>query len=178
MRVPKAGKYQFCTVSNEASFSFLDGKELIHWPGRHTADRGVRGEVNALVDLKAGLHYLEYYHEEVTLEQMAFLGWRPSADEGPFSPIPETFYTAPHEGVVKALRGAEGAAARLRAGHHRLGVAGRAQRGAVHAASPSRPAPALPAGTTYAWDFGDGQKATGAEGRARLPDARHARRSR
>src|SRR5262249_54290463 len=29
--VPKAGKYQFCTVSNEASFSFLDGKELVHW---------------------------------------------------------------------------------------------------------------------------------------------------
>ena len=98
VRVPKAGKYQFCTVSNEASFSFLDGKELVHWPGRHTTDRGSRGEVNALVDLKEGLHYLEYYHEEVTLEQMAYLGWRPSADDGPFSPIPESFYTAPHDG--------------------------------------------------------------------------------
>src|SRR5438034_5782584 len=96
VRVPKAGKYQFCTVSNEASFSFLDGKELIHWPGRHTVDRGARGEVNTTVQLKAGLHYLEYYHEEVTLDQMAYLGWRPSADAGPFSPIPESFYTAPH----------------------------------------------------------------------------------
>jgi len=45
INIATAGKYQFCTVSNEASFSFLDGKELIHWPGRHTAERGMRGEV-------------------------------------------------------------------------------------------------------------------------------------
>jgi len=100
INILKAGKYQFCTVSNEASFSFLDGKELIPWPGRQTADRGARGEVNATAELTAGLHYLEYYHEEVTLEQMAYLGWRPSADAGPFSPIPESIYTAPHEAVV------------------------------------------------------------------------------
>ena len=68
LHIPKAGKYRFCTVSNEASFSFMDGKELIHWPGRHTAERGARGEKNALVELTAGPHYVEYYHEEVTLE--------------------------------------------------------------------------------------------------------------
>ena len=89
INIPKAGKYQFCTVSNEASFSFLDGKKLIHWPGRHTTERGARGEVNAAVELSAGLHYLEYYHEEVTLEQMAYLGWRPSADAGPFHRSPK-----------------------------------------------------------------------------------------
>ena len=42
--LPAAGTYQFCTVSNEASFSFLDGKPLVHWPGRHTVERGMRGE--------------------------------------------------------------------------------------------------------------------------------------
>src|SRR5581483_498021 len=68
MRIPSAGSYKFCTASNEASFSFLDGKELVHWPGRHTAERGMHGEVNATVQLQPGLHYLEYYHEEVTLE--------------------------------------------------------------------------------------------------------------
>src|SRR5262249_24829733 len=71
INIPKAGKYQFCTISNEASFSFLDGKELVHWPGRHTVERGIHGEKNAAVELTAGLHYIEYYHEEVTLEQMA-----------------------------------------------------------------------------------------------------------
>src|SRR5262249_30173171 len=89
VNIPQAGKYPFCTASNEASFSFLDGKELVHWPGRHTAERGARGEVNATVELTAGLHYLEYYHEEVTLDQMAFLGWRHPPDAPQFSPVPE-----------------------------------------------------------------------------------------
>jgi tetratricopeptide (TPR) repeat protein len=167
IQIPKAGPYQFCTVSNEASFSFIDGKPLVHWPGRHTVERGIRGEKNAMVELTAGLHYIEYYHEEVTLEQMAFLGWRPSADKGPFSPIPETIYTAPHEAVVTRyetptgpllyfeptitdsiwpLERHEGQYTRCR---FRVGST-----------------PALAQGTVYRWDFGDGQTATG-------PDVSH-----
>jgi tetratricopeptide (TPR) repeat protein len=164
MQIPKAGKYQFCTISNEASFSFLDGKELVHWPGRHTVERGIHGEKNTLVELSAGLHYIEYYHEEVTLEQMAFLGWRPSGDPGPFSAIPESIYTAPHAAVVTRYEDARGPVAgfepiifdtiwpterhegqytrcRLRAGQ----------------------SPALAPGTTYRWEFGDGLTATGTE---------------
>ena len=100
IRISHPGAYQFCTISNEASFSFLDGKELVHWPGRHTVERGIHGEKNARVELTAGLHYIEYYHEEVTLEQMAYLGWRPSGDKGPFSAIPEEIYTAPNTAIV------------------------------------------------------------------------------
>ena len=107
MLIPKAGKYAFCTASNEASFSFLDGKTLVHWPGRHTAERGMYGEKNATVDLTAGLHYIEYYHEEVTLEQMAFLGWKPEGQKG-FTAIPESIYTAPHAGVVAAYETPKG----------------------------------------------------------------------
>jgi tetratricopeptide (TPR) repeat protein len=162
VRVPKAGKYQFCTVSNEASFSFLDGKELVHWPGRHTTDRGARGEVNVLVDLKEGLQYLEYYHEEVTLEQMAYLGWRPSADDGPFSPIPETFYTAPHDGVVKVYDGPKGPIPAFEST-----VADSmwpAERGEVQYTHVTfQVAPGMPAGTAFTWDFGDGMTGSGAK---------------
>jgi tetratricopeptide (TPR) repeat protein len=162
MQIPKDGTYQFCTVSNEASFSFLDGKELIHWPGQHTVDRGARGEVNTKVQLTAGLHYIEYYHEEVVLDQMAFLGWRPSADEGQFAAIPEDVYPVPHEAKVIAYEDAKGALLRFepviadsvwppegRVGQY---TRCRFQAGKV---------PALPAGTTYRWEFGDGQTATG-----------------
>jgi tetratricopeptide (TPR) repeat protein len=162
VRVPKAGKYQFCTVSNEASFSFLDGKELIHWPGRHTVDRGIRGEVNTLVDLKEGLHYLEYYHEEVTLEQMAFLGWRPSADEGPFSPIPESFYTSPHEGMVKSYESPKGPLPYFEPViTDSVWLAARDE--GQYTRAVFQAGGGLPVGTTYEWDFGDGQKATGAK---------------
>jgi hypothetical protein len=163
VRVPKDGKYQFCTISNEASFSFLDGKELIHWPGRHTVDRGARGEVNTSVQLKAGLHYLEYYHEEVTLDQMAYLGWRPSADVGPFSPIPESFYTAPHEATVVRYQGPKSPLLRFEPTiTDSVWLAERSEGQYTRATFAAGKAPALPEGTTYEWDFGDGQKATGA----------------
>jgi PKD repeat protein len=164
IKIPKAGTYQFCTISNEASFSFLDGKVLVHWPGRHTVDRGIHGEKNAAVELAAGLHYVEYYHEEVTLEQMAFLGWRPSADPGPFSAIPEAIYTEPHAARVTGYESATGPLADFEpvildtiwpVERHE----GQYTRCRFRADSNS----AFPAGTTYRWDFGDGLSASGAE---------------
>lgn len=164
MQIPRAGTYQFCTISNEASFSFMDGKPLVHWPGRHTVQRGIHGEKHASVQLTAGLHYIEYYHEEATLDQMAFLGWRPAADPGPFSAIPEGVYTAPNRGSVTRYETRtgpllvfepvitdsvwptqrhEGQYTRCRFSVDRAGV--------------------WPAGTSFMWDFGDGQNATGAQ---------------
>src|SRR5262249_49590071 len=147
-----------------ASFSFIDGKELVHWPGRHTVDRGIRGEFNATVELTAGLHYIEYYHEEVTLQQMAYLGWRPSGDDGPFSPIPESIYTVPHEGSVSRYETPNGPVLTFEpvitdsvwpTERHE----GQYTRCRFRAGSAS----ALPQGTTCRWDFGDGQAATGPE---------------
>ncbi len=164
VRAPKAGTYQFCSVSNKASFSFLDGKPLVHWPGYHTVERGMHGEVNAKVELTAGLHFLEYYHEATPLEHMAYLGWRPSGDAGNFSPIPESFFTAPHAAVVTAYEDAKGALL-----HFDPAIADsvwpverdEGQYTRVHFAAGKTPP--LPDGTKYHWDFGDGQSADAAE---------------
>ena len=162
IRIPQAGPYQFCTASNEASFSFLDGRKLVHWPGRHTEERGLRGEKNALVELTAGLHYIEYYHEEVTLQQVAFLGWRPSADPGEFSGIPDEIFTRPHAAKVVAYEKPPGAS--LRFEPQIVDSIWPAQR---HTGQYTRvrfePAPAsgIPENAIGTWDFGDGQTATG-----------------
>lgn len=162
MRIPRAGKYQFCTISNEASFSFIDGKALVHWPGRHTVERGMHGEKNASVELAAGLHYVEYFHEEVTLDQMAFLGWRPSEDKGPFSPIPESIYTAPHTAVVNRYETATGPLL-----HFEPVLEDSVWPLERHEGQYTRvyfavgKTPPLPAGITFRWDFGDGLSATG-----------------
>ena len=100
IRIPQNGRYWFCTASNEASFSFVDGRKLVHWPGRHTEARGRHGEKNAAVELDAGLHYIEYYHEEVMLQQVAFLGWRPLRGQGGFAAIPEEVFVAPYTASV------------------------------------------------------------------------------
>jgi tetratricopeptide (TPR) repeat protein len=160
--VPAAGKYRFCTISNEASFSFLDGKPLVHWPGRHTVERGIHGEKNALVELSAGRHYIEYYHEEVTLEQMAFLGWRPSAGPGPFAPIPETVYTAPHEAAVTRYESRQGPLVRFEPVlTDSVWPEERHEGQYTRCRFRAGQRPPLPRGTAYRWDFGDGQTAAG-----------------
>ena len=99
INLAQAGGYGFCTASNEASFSFIDGKELVHWPGRHTEQRGKYGQKNAWHDLKAGQHYIEYYHEEVLLYQVAFLGYRPPG-AGRLWSIPDSLFVQPHQAQV------------------------------------------------------------------------------
>ncbi len=160
IKIPRAGPYRFCTASNEASFSFLDGKVLVHWPGRHTVDRGLRGEKNAVVELTAGPHYLEYYQEEVTLDQMAYLGWRPSADDGEFSAIPESIFPATLDARVARYEGPDGTPLphfepvvldSVWPADRRIGQYTR-----VHFEAGTESD-----GTTYRWDFGDGQSASG-----------------
>ncbi|HTU25394.1 MAG TPA: PKD domain-containing protein, partial [Pirellulales bacterium] len=99
IEIPRDGDYGFCTVSNEASFSFLDGRELVHWPGRHTEQRGKHGEYNATVKLTAGPHYVEYLQEDVLLYQLAYLGYRPPGSAG-FEGIPETMFPRPRAAAV------------------------------------------------------------------------------
>jgi tetratricopeptide (TPR) repeat protein len=171
IEIPSAGRYRFCTASNEASFSFLDGKELVHWPGRHTEERGIHGEKNAAVELAAGRHYVEYYHEDVALQQMAFLGWSPPAQPAgtnapleQFSGIPESLFVAPHAARVLRYETPAGTAPRFEPA-----ILDTIWSELPHLGQYARcrfqidPA-GLPAGaTTCRWDFGDGQSAVGAE---------------
>ncbi|HEX4141972.1 MAG TPA: PKD domain-containing protein [Pirellulales bacterium] len=107
IEIPAAGNYGFCTASNEASFSFLDGKDLVHWPGRHTEQRGKHGEYNASRELSAGPHYVEYLQEEVLLYQLAFLGYRPPGSAG-FEGIPEAMFPLPRTVEVTRYEQADG----------------------------------------------------------------------
>jgi len=163
IRIPRDGTYKFCTASNEASFSFLDGKKLVHWPGRHTSERGLRGEKNETIEVKSGLHFLEYYHEETTLKQVAFLGWSPPGSEtGHFAAIPESVYTTPHRAAVVSYESAAGPLPHFEPdildsiwpeSRH----AGQYTRVRFQVGQPTR----LPTGTGYRWDFGDGHSLTG-----------------
>ncbi len=166
IRIPKDGTYRFCTASNEASFSFLDGKPLIHWPGRHTSERGARGEFNQKVELKAGLHYLEYYHEEVLLKQVAFLGWSPpGSQKGHYAAIPGNLYPLPHSAAVTGYDSVDGPLVTFVPAYIDTiwpdpGVRARGQYTRVRLAV--EVPGSFPKGTVFGWDFGDGQSAEGA----------------
>ena len=161
--IPQAGAYAFCTASNEASFSFIDGRELAHWPGRHTAEKGMRGKFSRTVELTAGRHYLEYYHEEVLLKQLAFLGWSPPGTRRrQFLPIPESLYTVPHAAAVTRY---ESPASALLHFEPRIldsiwpqqRSEGQYTRVRFAVGNPG----AFPDGTIFHWTLGDGHATTG-----------------
>ena len=95
---------------------------------------------------------------------MAFLGWRPAADEGQFSPIPESVYTAPHEAAVVAYEDPKG-----RCSHFEPVItdsvwpATRTRASTRASSSPVGRSPPPAGARPIEWDFGDGQTAAGPE---------------
>ncbi len=61
-QVDREGIYSFATVSDDASFLLVDGKEIASWPGWHGPHQGLHGQYNGQIALKPGIHKLEYYH--------------------------------------------------------------------------------------------------------------------
>jgi TolA-binding protein len=93
LRIDEAGKYGFCTASDDGSFVLIDEKLVTQWPGGHGVWEGSRGEHNGTVELGKGVHHVRYLHDAGVGENVAFLGWKPPGRER-FEPIPSGQYTA------------------------------------------------------------------------------------
>lgn len=87
LKIDEAGEYAFCTASDDGSWVRINDRTVIEWPGTHGWGGSEHGEKNAAVRLKRGVVRVQYYHEEGTGAQMAFLGWKPPNAEQ-FSGIP------------------------------------------------------------------------------------------
>ena len=76
LKIKEGGTYRIATLSDEASFLFIDGKLITEWPGKHKVWGGIRGEHSAAVALSPGLHSIAYYHREQKGEQFMIAAWR------------------------------------------------------------------------------------------------------
>jgi len=80
---PRTGTYKFATISDNASFVFIDGKPVTQWPGRHSVHGGVHGEHKGSIWLKAGPHRVQYFHLQFTGTTVAELVWWRPGDKRP-----------------------------------------------------------------------------------------------
>ena len=94
---PLSGRYSFATVSNDASFLFVDGKLIAQWPGFHGAGGGRRAQHHGEIYLKAGIHEIEYYHMEARGSQACVAAWRKPGDKK-YEVIPSRYFLP----VIKA----------------------------------------------------------------------------
>jgi TolA-binding protein len=77
LRIDQAGDYSFCSSSDEGSWIVINDRLILSWPGPHTWAGSQFGEKHGEINLPQGVAHVQYYHEEGTGTQMAFMGWRP-----------------------------------------------------------------------------------------------------
>ncbi|MCX7819489.1 MAG: hypothetical protein N2652_09850 [Kiritimatiellae bacterium] len=70
------GRYQLCSVFDEACEVRLNGRSIIKVSGRHVRRESAKGEYGEWVHLDRGLHSIEYLHYEIDGPQEAHLCWR------------------------------------------------------------------------------------------------------
>jgi tetratricopeptide (TPR) repeat protein len=104
INIAKRGKWTFFSASIDASFLLIDGKLVVNSPYRKWITNGQRGKIKGTVDLKKGIHRLDYLHANhnagACYAIAAFLP--PGAKKRKFRYIPEKLYTP----ILKATAGA------------------------------------------------------------------------
>jgi len=82
LKITKPGLYTFSTMSDEASFMFINGRMVCQWPGRHESAPGRRGRFQGKIRLDRGLQKIDYYHVEYDGAQSAAAAWAPPGARG------------------------------------------------------------------------------------------------
>jgi len=75
LNCPISGRYEFYTSSDDASFLLIDGRLVVQWPGWHGPI--ARARFKGVLNLKKGLHKLEYLHVQGGNRQIMAAYWRP-----------------------------------------------------------------------------------------------------
>jgi hypothetical protein len=60
IKIPSKGNWRFHTISGDASAVWIDGRQVVAWPGWHNLDGGKRGERSGTIELEAGVHRLRH----------------------------------------------------------------------------------------------------------------------
>lgn len=82
LRAPTSGHYVFCTNSDDASFLLVNGALVAQFPGWHGAF-ATDGQRRGRLELKAGVHKLEYYHVQGSGPTITVAGWQRPGDKAP-----------------------------------------------------------------------------------------------
>ena len=101
LHIANTEKFDIAISSASASFLFLDGKMFLQWPGWHGPIG--RGRFHKTVNLKAGLHPMEYYHIQGNAKPFMVAVWR-RPEEKRYKKIPAAAFLPPLQAAVRSFR--------------------------------------------------------------------------
>ena len=102
LRCKQPGVYHFSTVSDDASFLFVNDKLVCQWPGIHRAHGGRRNAYQGQIRLIPGAYKITYYHVQYGDQQSAAAAWKPPGAKH-FEIIPPGGFVLP--GAATELHG-------------------------------------------------------------------------
>lgn len=151
----KGGKYDFATISEDASCLLVDGKLIAQWPGWHDCHAGRKGQHAGSVNLDAGPHRIEYLNVKRGDGYIVEAAWRPPG-ENQFKIIPPDAFAPVATFVVSATDSPPSGPVLARfawqiEGHYTIGVA----------SFVDVTFNALALGQRYTWEFDDGSREEG-----------------
>ena len=76
-RVGKAGDYGFATDSSGPSIIYVDGRPVADWLGIHPAKAGRKAQHNGTIQLKPGMHCLQYQNLQLDGKNGCEVAWKP-----------------------------------------------------------------------------------------------------
>ncbi len=80
LEVKNARKYVFCAVADDMGYLIIDGNPICNSAGRNARAKIIKQQTGS-IELKPGLHHVQYYHFEWYGQQVAMLGWKKESDK-------------------------------------------------------------------------------------------------
>ena len=160
LKIEKAGPTTFCVASTDASFLFIDDREVAAWPGKHPVRPGLNGSKRGTVTLQAGLHRFTYLHANSGNDSFAIAAIVLPNDKQHFVIGPEYFTHAAYA-FVGPLTHKDGQrqADFIWENRYVVNIGEHALYDLTFEAAVPKDAP----DATYAWDFGDGTCGSGSK---------------
>ena len=158
VRIGKEGPTTFCVASTDASFLFIDGREVAAWPGRHPVKEGQDGSKRGTVTLQPGAHRFAYLHANSGNDSYAIAAMTLPGEDKPFVIAPE-YFTAAAYAYVSPLVRKDGQPEADFIWENRYMVNIREH--ALYDLAFEAALPKTVSGATCEWSFGDGAKAAG-----------------
>lgn len=160
LTVDKAGPTTFCTASTDASFLFVDGREVVAWPGKHPVKPGLDGSKRGTVNLQSGVHPFTYLHANGGPESFAIAAIIPPGEKGHAVIGPERFTPAAYAFVAPlAHREGQPQAAFLWENRYMVNIRDHALYDLTFETALPKDVPA----PACEWDFGDGTRGSGSK---------------
>ena len=158
LQINKAGLTAFCVASTDASFLFIDGREIAAWPGLHPVKGGLDGSKRGTVNLQPGAHAFTFLHANSGPDSFAIAAMVPPGEKRHVVIGPEYFTRAAYAFVGPlASKGGQRQADFVWDNRYMVTMRDHALYELAFEAAPFKDVP----GATFDWDFGDGTRGQG-----------------